>query len=116
MQLGGQRLDPLNQLLGKLRQLRVSLQQFKQLCRVLGCDLLPLLVRDGKRLPVLCVSLGEHSVTRCLSRLGKQDERRCISCLETECQIEQNKWIDVELRKAEDVDSNPDGDNGCLRT
>lgn len=98
MQLGGQRLDSLNQLLGKLRQFRVSLQQFKQLSRVLCCDRLPLLVRDCKRLPVLCVSLGEHSVTRCLSRLGKQYERRSISCLEAESQIEQNKWIDIKLR------------------
>jgi hypothetical protein len=98
VQLSGQRLDPLNQLLGKLRQLRVSLQEFKQLSRILCCDLLPLLVRDGKRFPVSGVRLGEHSVTRCLPHLGKQDERRSIGCLETESQVKQNKWIDVEGR------------------
>jgi hypothetical protein len=30
-------------------------------------------VRDGKRLSVLCVSLGVHGVSRCLSRLRQQD-------------------------------------------
>jgi hypothetical protein len=115
VQLGGQRLDPLNQIAGKFGQLRIPLQQLQQLCRVLGCDFLPLLVRNGKRLPVLCVSLGVHGVTRSLTRLRKQDERRSVGCLETERQIEQYKWINVELRKAEDVDSDPDNDDGCLR-
>jgi dihydroneopterin aldolase len=63
---------------------------------------------------MLRIGLGVCLVSVRLSCLRKQDEWRGIGCLETERKVEQNKRVDVELGKSEDIQANPDRNHNRL--
>ena len=67
--LGGERLDPLTQLLGESGQLGVLLEQFQKLRGLLHGESLALNARRRQGLPVQRVGGGERLVAICLAGL-----------------------------------------------
>ena len=67
--LGGERLDPLTQLLGESGQLGVLLEQFQKLRGLLHGERLALNARRRQGLPVQRVGGGERLVAICLAGL-----------------------------------------------
>src|SRR5258708_15924130 len=58
---------------------------------------------------MLGVGDGVRLIPVSLSRLREKNERRRISGLQDESQIEQDEGIKVEIDEADDVDDDPDG-------
>ena len=107
--LNGQRLNTLTQLFYEFGQLCILFEQLHYLASLLSSQRLALFSGQSKGFSMLGVGIGMCLIAVCLSRLGKQDKRGSIGCLQTEREIKQDKRIDVELGKAKDVQSNPDG-------
>jgi len=111
MHFHGQDFYPLTQIFHKFSQLRILLQQFHYLLRLLCRHQLTLLGSICKSLTMLGVGIGMSLVTVCLPCLGEQDKRRGIGGLKTERQIEQDKRVDIELGNPCNVQPYPYGNN-----
>ena len=57
---------------------------------------------------MLCISIGVRLVTVGLSCLCKQNKRSGVGGLQTECEIEKDKRVDVKFRNSKGVQQNPD--------
>ena len=114
MHLGRQGFDPLAHLLGEPGQLGVLLEEFQKLCGLRRDERLVLRARGGEGLPVPRVGVGVRLVAVRLSGLRQQDERRGISCLQAEREIQQDEGIEVELGDADDIQGDPDRDDDGL--
>jgi len=57
---------------------------------------LPIFACYGEGFPMLCVGIGMRFVTVGLSGLCQQNKRSGIGGLKTECEIEQDKRVDIE--------------------
>ena len=114
MHFAGERLDALAQLVGDLRQPGVLLEQRHQLRPLFGGQGHALFVRRGEVFPMLRVGIGMGLVAVRLPGLRQQNEGRGIGGLETEREIEEDEGINVELGEAENIQADPDDDDGRL--
>src|SRR5450432_157563 len=60
------------------------------------------------------VGLGVRLVPISLARLCQQNEGSGVGSLQAEREVKENEWINVEMRDAEDVQNNPNRDEGGL--
>src|SRR6266852_6029592 len=104
----GELLDPLAQLLREARELRVLAEQLEDLRRLLLRQFLSLEARLRERLAVLRVGIDECLVSIGLPRLGEQDERRRVGGLQAEGEVQEDEGIDVEAREPRGVGGDPD--------
>jgi hypothetical protein len=115
MHFRSEKLDPLRQRLDDLRKLRVLLHQLQQCFGLFAGEYLPFLAGTGDILAVLRIGHGVRLVTIRLTGLRQQDQRRGIGGLKAECEVQQDKGIDIKLGEAKHIQTNPDRDDPRLR-
>src|SRR4029077_15926273 len=74
----------------------------------------PFLTCAVQSLTMFRVGEGMSGVAVGLAGLRQQYERSRIRRLQAEGEVEEDEWIDVERRKPEDVDENPNGNDARL--
>src|SRR2546422_4952029 len=106
--LVGQCLDGLAELLREPREPRVLLEELEYLRALLRCQLLSLDACLAERLPVLRVRVGVRLVAIRLPGLGEQDQRGGVGRLQAEGEVQENERIDVEVGETDGVEHDPD--------
>src|SRR5262245_58222628 len=96
MDLVGELLDVLRQLLGELREARVLLEEGDHVRGLLRRLLLALEAHLRQRFPMLRVGLEVHLVPVGLPGLCEEDQRCRVCRLQAERQVEQDEGIEVE--------------------
>jgi hypothetical protein len=82
--------------------------------RLRGGELLGLDARLRQRLSVRRVGVGVGLVAVSLPRLRQQDQRRGVSRLQAEGQVQENEWVRIEVRDPDQIDHHPAGDDPRL--
>jgi hypothetical protein len=98
MDFGREGLDASAHVLGEPGPFGVRPKQFEELRGLLRGERLSLGTGCRQRFSVLCIGVGVGLVAVCLPGLGEQDERGRVGRLEAECEVEQNKRVEVEPR------------------
>src|SRR5579863_4642294 len=112
--LDGQSLDALRKRSDGLRQGGVLLHQFHQQSDLLGCGRLSFFAGTVEILPMLRIRDCMRLVPVRLTRLGQKDERRRISGLSAESQVEKDERVEIERGYADRIQKYPDGNNERL--
>ena len=107
MYLERQRFDALDKSLYCFRELGVLLEHLYEQARLFRRKRLPFLARTLQSLTMLRIGERMSGITVGLAGLRQQYERGRICRLQTKGEIEENKWVDIEGRKPEDVDEYP---------
>ena len=115
MEFFGEGLDAFAHIPGEFGEFGVLAHQFHELGSGGGGGGLTLFAGMGEGLAMLGVGIGVGFVAVSLAGLREQDERRGVSGLQAERQIEQNERIDVEMENAGGVEEDPDADDHGLR-
>jgi hypothetical protein len=112
--LKGQRFDVLGESLHCFCKLSILSEHLHQEGRLVRRKRRAFLVRAVQSLTMFRIGEGVSGVAVGLACLRQQYEWSRICRLQTEGKVEEDEWIDVERCKPEDVDENPNGNNGGL--
>ena len=110
----GERLDAFAQRLGDFGQLGVLADQFEEMGRLFRRQFLPLFAGLREVFAVLRIGIGMGLVAIRLARLGEQNQRCRVGCLQAERQIQKYERIDIEMNHARRVQRDPCGDDHRL--
>ena len=115
MHLKRQRFDALRESLHRFRELSILPKHLHEERRLVHCKRRPFLARGVQSLTMFRIGASMSGVAVGLAGLRQQYEWSRICRLQAEGEVEEDEWIDVERCKPDDVEENPNGNDGGLR-